>query len=131
MDSKGKMGLGYCGIACVLCGLYSKGCPGCVDGVASGFNCSLGKCAANKGVDGCYACPEYPCDEKMLQGKRSKAFIRYVQELGTQALIEQLRVNTENGITYSTNAKRTEYDDYDKCETEQEIIDLLINGKPD
>ena len=66
----------------------------------------------------------------MLQGKRSKAFIRYAREFGEQALIERLRVNCENGIVYSTNAKRTEDDDYDKCETEQEIINLLINSKP-
>jgi len=130
MGSKEKIGIGYCGIACALCGLYSKGCPGCVAGVASGFDCSVGKCAADKGVVGCYVCPEYPCDEKILQGKRSKAFIRYAQDFGTQALIERLRVNSENGIAYSTNAKRTEDDDYDKCETEQDIIDLLINGKP-
>ena len=130
MVSKEKKGLGYCGIACVLCVLYSKGCPGCAIGVANGFDCSLGKCAADKGVDGCYACPEYPCDQRMLQGKRSKAFIRYVQENGTHSLIERLRVNCENGITYSTNAKRTTDDDYDKCETEQEILDLLINGRP-
>ena len=126
-----KVGLGYCGVACVLCGLYSKGCPGCAAGVASGFDCSAGKCAADKGVDGCYACPKYPCDEKILQGKRSKAFIRYVQEYGSQALIESLRINCENGIIYNTNAKRTEDDDYDKCKTEQEIINLLVNGRPD
>jgi len=131
MDSKEEIGLGYCGIACVLCGLYRKGCPGCAAGVAGGFNCSVGKCAADKDVDGCYACPDYPCGEKILQGKRSKAFIRYIQEFGTQALIERLRVNCENGIAYSTNAKRTEEDDYDKCETEQEIIDLLVNGRLD
>ena len=67
----------------------------------------------------------------MLQNKRSKAFIRYIQAYGTQALIERLRANCENGIVYSTNAKRTEADDYDKCETEQEIIELLTNGKLD
>jgi len=123
-----KIGLGYCGIACSLCGLYSKGCPGCAAGVAGGFDCSVGKCAAAKGVEGCYACSEYPCGEKILQGKRSKAFIRYVREFGNQAFIERLRVNGENGIAYSTNAKRTEDDDYDKCETEREIIDLLMTG---
>ena len=131
MVSNEKIGLGYCGIACILCGLYSKGCPGCAAGVASGFDCSVGKCAADKAVDGCYACPEYPCGEKLLQGKRSKAFIRYIQEFGSQALIERLRVNCENGIMYSTNAKRTDEDDYDKCETEQEVIDLLVNGRLD
>ena len=130
MDCKEKIGLGYCGIACCLCGLYNKGCSGCFAGVASGFDCSVGKCAAGKGVDGCYACSEYPCEEKILQGKRSKAFTRYVQEFGTEALIERLRVNSESDITYSTNVKRTEDDDYDKCDTEQDIFELLINGRP-
>jgi len=131
MDLNKDIGLGYCGIACVLCGLYNKGCRGCIAGVTSGFDCSVGKCADGKSVDGCYACPGYPCGEKILQNKRSKAFIRYVRAYGTQALIEHLRANCENGIVYSTNAKRTEDDDYDKCETEQKIIELLTNGKFD
>ncbi len=64
----------------------------------------------------------------MLQGKRSQAFIRFVREFGALAFVERLRLNRENGIQYDTNAKRTKADDYDKCETEQDVMDLLSSG---
>ena len=128
MDFQEKRGIGYCGLACVLCS--DEGCLGCVVGIAGGGNCSAGKCAAEKSIDGCYACTEYDiCEEGMPHGKRSRAFNRYAQEFGKQALIDRLRVNYENGITYHRPDKLP--GDYDRCEAEKEIIDLLKNGKPD
>jgi len=129
MGCRNEIGLGYCGIACVLCDLYKKGCPGCAEGIAGGFECSIGRCAADRRVEGCHVCPEYPCGENLIQDKRSKAFTRYIQEFGSQAFINRLSENCANGISYSTNAKRTECDDYDRCETEREMIDLLKNGR--
>jgi len=128
MDFREERGIGYCGLACVLCS--KTDCPGCAVEIANGDNnCSAGKCAAGKGIDGCYACSDYDsCAESMPHGKRNRAFNRYAREFGRDALIDRLRVNYENGITYHRPDKLP--GDYDRCETEQEIIDLLKNGKP-
>lgn len=124
MDFQEKRGMGYCGLACVLCS--NKECSGCAAIIAGGGDCTTGKCAAEKGIDGCYACPEYPCEEKMLQGKRNRAFNRYALKFGQQALIERLRVNNDSGITY--HKPDNSPGDYDVLETEEEIYLLLLNG---
>jgi len=123
MEFSKQKGVGACGLACALCG--ATDCPGC----AVGGDCSVKKCAAGKGLGGCCDCAEYPCDEKMLQGKRNKAFNRYAREFGKDALLERLRVNFESGITYHTPDKAP--GDYDKPETEEEIYRLLRYGRND
>jgi len=126
MEFHEKRGIGYCGLACVLCS--SKDCPGCAVGIANGGDCSSGKCAAEKCVDGCYACPEYDtCPEDMPHGRRSRAFNRYAREFGKQALINRLRTNYENGITYHKPDKTP--GNYDVLETEEEIYQLLRYGR--
>jgi hypothetical protein len=65
----------------------------------------------------------------MPHGKRNRAFNRYAREFGKHALINRLRINYENGVTYHRPDKLP--GDYNRCETEREIIDLLKNGKPD
>ncbi|MCL2420326.1 MAG: DUF3795 domain-containing protein [Defluviitaleaceae bacterium] len=116
-----ERGMGYCGLACVVCS-YEE-CPGCIGKIAGGDECAIGRCAIQKGVDGCYACPDYPCDQDMFQHKRIKAFNRYAQEFGKEALIERLHINHKNGITYH-NPDGTP-GDYDALETEEEIYQLL------
>ena len=118
-----ERGIGYCGLACVLCSV--EDCPGCA--AKSGDDCSLRICAVEKGVDGCFACSMYPCDEKMHQGKRNRAFNRYTQNFGRQAMIDHLRINYENGIVYHEPDKSQ--GDYDKLETEDEIYRLLRYGR--
>jgi hypothetical protein len=120
-----EKGIGYCGLACVLCS--DTKCPGCVIGIGGGGDCSTGKCAAAKGIDGCYACDEYPCGESMLQGNRNKAFNRYMKEFGKQALIDRLRANYDGGIVYHRPDKTP--GDYDVLETEDEIYRLLRYGR--
>lgn len=126
MSFQEKRGIGYCGLACVLCS--DKECPGCAIGIKNNGDCSAGKCAAKKCVDGCYDCSDYAsCTESMPHGKRSKTFNRYAREFGLDALIERLRVNDENGITYHTPDQSP--GDYDKLETEDEIYRLLRYGR--
>ena len=125
MDFKEKRGMGYCGLACVLCS--AEDCPGCKHNIAAGGDCAAGKCAAEKNLDGCYACAEYEsCGEGMPHGKRSRAFNRYAREYGENALIERLRANFDDGITYHTPDKSP--GDYDRLETEEEIYRLLRYG---
>ena len=126
MDFQEKRGIGYCGLACVLCS--NKECAGCPIEITNGNNCTAGKCAVEKGVDGCYACHDYDsCTESMPHGKRNKAFNRYAREFGKQALIDRLRINYGNGITYHEPVKSQ--GDYDKLETEDEIYKLLRYGR--
>lgn len=127
MEFREERGISHCGLACVLC-REDENCPGCVAKLASGHNCPTGICATKKGVDGCYSCPDYPCGDKMLQGKRKQAFMRYAREFGKQALIDRLRINHENGIIYHTPGCLTP-GDYNILETEDEIYNLLRFGK--
>ena len=128
MKFREERGIGHCGLACVLCS--DENCIGCKANGANGEGCSVSKSAMEKKLDGCYACADYSsCEEGMLQGKRNKAFNRYAQEFGEPALIERLRVNYENGITYHTPDKSP--GDYDVLETEDEIYQLLRYGRND
>jgi len=120
-----ERGMGYCGLACVVCSY--EDCPGCEAKIAGGHDCALGKCAVNKAVDGCYACGDYPCEKAMLQNIRIRAFNRFAYEFGKQALIDRLRVNFENGIAY--HKADGSAGDYDILETEDEIYRLLRYGQ--
>lgn len=118
--------LAICGLAYVLCS--HEDCPGCkARGCKEGSDCSVYKCATGKGLDGCYQCDMFPCDEDMLKGIRSRAFIRYARKFGKQALLDRLRENFENSITYHTpdGSKGS----YDLLMTEDEIIQLIQFGK--
>lgn len=128
-----ERGIGYCGLACALCG-YDDGCPGCKVLIAGGHNCSAGICAADRALAGCYACPAYDtCQEGMQEGiphgKRSRVFSRYAREFGERALLDRLRANFEAGITYHTPDKSP--GNYDRLGTEDEIYQLLRYGRND
>lgn len=120
--------LALCGLACVLCG--KEDCPGCkARGCAQGSDCSVYRCVTKKGLDGCYECEEFPCGEDMLKGIRNRAFNRYAALHGKQALLDRLRINYENGITYhrADGLKG----DYDVLETEGDILRLVGFGSHD
>lgn len=122
-----QKGLAVCGLACVLCS--KEECPGCkARGCEQGGHCSVYQCAIGKGLDGCYQCEDFPCDEKLLSGIRIRAFNRYAKGYGKQALIDRLRSNYENGVIYHSSDALN--GNYDICKTEQEVIDLLNNGQP-
>ena len=116
--------LGLCGLACVLCG--DTDCLGCKKRAAkSGCDCSVFKCADAKGLDGCYQCDCFPCDEGMFENVRVRAFNMYAKQFGKDKLLERLKINFENGIIYHNPDGST--GDYDLLETEEDII-RLING---
>ena len=121
-----ERGIGYCGLACVVCG-YAD-CPGCVDKIVAGNDCAIGKCAVQKGVDGCYDCPDYPCDKDMLKNKRIRAFNRFMQDFSKDALIERLYVNAQSGIEY--HKPNDVVGDYDVLKTEDEVYNLLTTPHP-
>ena len=120
-----KRGIGYCGLACVVCA-YAD-CPGCVGKIADGDDCAIGKCAVQKGVEGCYACPDYPCDKDMFKHKRIRAFNRYAQDFGKDALIERLYIHDKNGVQY--HKPDNSAGDYDVLETEDDIYNFLRDSR--
>lgn len=118
--------LALCGLACVLCS--HEDCPGCrARGCKEGSDCSVYQCATGKVLGGCYQCDEFPCEEKMLQGIRNRAFNRYAKEHGKQALLDRLRENFEKGIIYHKPDGLK--GDYDVMDTEDEIMQLIQFGK--
>ncbi|MDF2540809.1 MAG: hypothetical protein K0S47_527 [Herbinix sp.] len=120
-----KKDLALCGLACVLCS--QEDCSGCkAKGCTEGTDCSVYKCAIAKGLDGCYQCDNYPCDESMLKGIRIRAFNQYARQFGKQSLLNRLRNNFENGITY--HKPDGLIGDYDSLETEEEIMQLIQFG---
>lgn len=128
MKFNDKRDLAMCGLACVLCS--DENCSGCkARGCKEGSECSVYKCTSSKMIDGCYQCDNFPCEEKMLQGTRNRAFNRYAKEYGKQALLDCLKRNFNNGIMY--HKPDGLIGDYDLLSTENEIIKLIRFGSHD
>ncbi len=120
--------LALCGLACVLCS--SEDCPGCkARGCKEESDCSVYRCTTTRGLDGCYQCSDFPCDERMLQGLRNRAFNRYAKQYGKEALLNRLEINNRNGIIYHKPDGLK--GDYDLPETEEEILRLIHFGTHD
>lgn len=118
--------LALCGLACALCS--NEDCPGCKDiGCGKAASCTVYRCAAEKGLDGCYLCDKFPCGEEILQGVRNRAFNKYARQFGKVALLERLKDNCANGIVYHRPDGLT--GDYDLPATEDEIMQLIQFGR--
>lgn len=125
MEFYDEKGLAVCGLACVLC--REEDCPGCkAMGCSGGCDCDVYACAASKGLDGCYQCGDFPCERDMLKGTRIRAFNMYARKYGKADLLERLKANFENGITYHRADGLT--GDYDKPEAQEDILRLLRFG---
>lgn len=123
-----EKGIAYCGLACCVC-KENETCTGCKnDGCKNSSNCSISKCCKDKGIEGCYACSEFPCGEEMLQKLRVYGFQRFIQEYGEYELLKFLKSNEQKGIVYHYPGQLI--GDYDVCETYEELKDFIINGKP-
>ncbi|HPK35029.1 MAG TPA: GNAT family N-acetyltransferase [Oscillospiraceae bacterium] len=116
---------GICGLVCALCS-YNKTCAGCR---MKNDDCEIKTCCRSKGLTYCYLCAEWPCEKKMHKGIRIRAFNSVAKSEGLEKLAEYLYKNTNRGIFYHRPDGLT--GDYDKCKTEQDVIELLKNGRPD
>jgi len=63
MKFREERGIGYCGMACVLCCYEGyDNCRGCAaDYNKKADDSVVIQCAGEKGVDGCFDCHDYPC----------------------------------------------------------------------
>lgn len=118
--------IGCCGLACVLCS--KEDCAGChKDGCISKDSCNIYLCCKSKSMEGCWQCSGFPCEDKMFENVRIRAFVRYAKENGLDELEKCLRNNYMEGISYHyANSLKGDYDIFD---TEIEIMNLIRYGK--
>lgn len=121
-----ELGIAYCGLACCLCS-ENAGCKGCKqNGCAAWDQCQNYGCVTERGLEGCWECPDFPCGRGMLGKPRMRAFVSFAKEHGVEGLLDCLMRNERAGIVYHYPGTLT--GDYD-LENEQEILDLLDHGR--
>lgn len=121
-----ELGIAYCGLACCLCS-ENAGCPGCrQNGCAAYAECVNYGCVKERGLDGCWECPEFPCGKGMHKSPRIQAFAKFAREHGVEHLLDCLERNERAGIVYHRPGELT--GDYD-LPSEREIFDLLDHGR--
>lgn len=121
-----KLGIAYCGLACCLCSENSQ-CPGCQNrGCGQVEDCVHFSCCREKGLAGCWECPDFPCGQGMHGNLRILTFAKFAKEHGAARLLECLERNRRAGVVYHRPGGLT--GDYD-LETEEEIVRLLEKGK--
>ena len=97
-------GMAYCGLACCVCS--ESDCPGChARGCEYKDMCGILACCLRKGMDGCYVCDEFPCDEDMLKKRRVRVFNQCLQKSGPAEIMRCLKRNEEAGIRYHHTGK--------------------------
>ena len=124
--------IAYCGRVCYFCQL-SETCVGCrgqleEDG-GSKADCYPYKCGTEKGLDGCWECPSFPCETDMFHsehGVRLRAFVTFLKIFDNkEKLAYHLLRNQQNGIKYVEYGKS----DYDDLVSEDDVIALLLFGR--
>ena len=84
--------------------------------------CYQRTCCIEKGIEGCWECPEFPCGLDVQSPPfdlRIRAFVNFIKTEGKESLIDCLLRNEENGIYYGLGR------DYDGKDSEEEVITLL------
>ena len=119
--------ISYCGLACALCS-ENENCAGCQNGGCEAHGwCKNYLCCREKGIGSCSECAEFSCDKGMLTKMRIRAFSRFAQVYGKKELIRCLHRNKANGIVYHYEGQLV--GDYDQCESESAIIQMILDGK--
>lgn len=119
-------GVAYCGLACCVCG-ENAGCAGCRnEGCSDKEWCKSFNCCKEKGLNGCWQCPDFPCDNPMLQKLRVRTFAKFIAECGEDRLVEALGNNEARGMIYHYPGQLV--GDYDKPQSEAEIKRLILDG---
>lgn len=118
--------LAYCGLACSECS--RQDCPGCQRlGCEGADSCAILSCVRDRGLEGCFACDTFPCDQPMFRNPRIRAFNRYARDSGRAELLDRLRINRANGIVYHEPGSLK--GDYDASPDEEDILRLIRTGR--
>ena len=119
--------IAYCGLACCVCSENDK-CIGCQNGGCDIHGwCKNYNCCREKGLNGCWECVDFPCSGGMLDKPRIRAFAEFARRYGVDELEECLLRNKEKGVEYHYEGQLD--GDYDKCQNEEEIIEMIKNGE--
>lgn len=121
-----EKGVAFCGLACCVCS-ENQNCTGCRrEGCQNNEICKNYHCCKSKGLEGCWACDDFPCDSAMFRTPRVRAFAKYIAENGSQKLLRALKNNEEHGVIYHYDGQLT--GDYDLFSDEKEIIQFMKQG---
>lgn len=128
-----KNPISYCGLICSLCRDDTE-CNCKTDNHCgkrlSSEGCFQFNCCVQKGLNGCWECPDAPCDKDMFAPNNAnrissrtkiRAFITCIKEEGLDTFAHYILRNAENGIVYHRNGL------YGNCDlvTEKDILQLL------
>lgn len=124
---KPEWGIAFCGLACCVCA-ENDGCDGCrKSGCARWAECQSFACCQEKGLSGCWACTQYPCENPMLAKRRVRAFGRIAARLGEDVLVQALARRAEEGLLY--HYPNEHVGDYDHLGSEAEIIRCVLRDR--
>ena len=123
-----EKGIAYCGLACCVCSENER-CPGCrQDGCLDKETCRHLICCREKGLEGCWACPEFPCGQPLFQKPRVRAFCTLAARYGTENLICRLGEQAAQGVQYHWPGQLI--GDYDVPREEAGICAMLFEDTP-
>ena len=96
--------IGYCGLACGMC---QKACvPDCRAGGGAG-ECFQRDCCTGKGLDGCWQCEDFPCNQGFFEDGDDPAFrgicigsVYAVRELGADEYLRRVDERLGNPVEY-------------------------------
>jgi len=126
-----KDSISYCGLLCCLCSFNAEVHCICKAENHCGRNmtsegCFQYKCCREKGLNGCWECPDFSCGKDMLNGHlRINTFIKCIKEDGLDRFARYILRNYKNGIVYHRSGYSGDYD----LDTEEEILHLLRTGE--
>ncbi len=114
----------YCGLVCGVCvhgAAEREGCAGCRKGGGS-KDCHQRRCCLEKGLDGCWECESFPCDQGFFGDDAWRGLcigsVQCVREHGLAGYVDRLVARAGRSI---------ELGDY-RHKTPEEIRDLLCRG---
>ena len=128
----------------MICGLCSEApeCKGCRadensasadDSCARAAVCYQRKCCLDKGIQGCWKCADFPCDNDMFSPERDvrlKAFIRCAKLDGVKGLAGNILRNQGKGILYHRDSEK-HTGDYDCFCGEDAVLQMLRHNISD
>ena len=131
-----KNSIAYCGLICLLCRDESE-CSCKADNNCgkrmSPEGCFQHDCCTTKGFNGCWECPDAPCDKDMFtpiepgrisSRRKLRAFITCMKEDGIDRFAQYITDSVGRGFVYHRTGV---YGDYD-LDTEDLILQLLRTG---
>ena len=114
----------YCGLLCGLCVHATadrEGCAGCRNGGGS-KDCHQRACCTAKGLDGCWQCEAFPCDDGFFGDDAWRGLcigsVQCIKEYGLVGYVGRLVARVGRSI---------ELGDY-RHKTTEEVRDLLCGG---